>query len=295
MPVYGLSGGDGPTRAVAGCLLAAALLAGCGSGTTAPRAGVPAAEVRADATQTRFDEVAVRRFEITVTNTGREPFTVSAVRLSSPGFAPAEVLPREDEFPPSIRYDLPALYGEPRCGTSPVPAYALVTVRRASGRASTVRVPLHSEDGLLRALQSAECDRLQLAREVDVRLADAVQDGPLARAVVRVRRLTTTAAVTVTELRDSKLFTFTLVPAAGGGAALPAVLAPAATTLDVPVTVTAAACYGHLLADVKQPYLFPVFLRFDGGPPRYAELATDDAQHATLQAVLRTACAGRTD
>lgn len=277
-------------RGVRGVLLAGALLvAGCGADRPAAPA-VPPGDVRADATQTRFDEVAVRRFEITVTNVGSAPFTVSAVRLASPGFAPAEVLPREDEFPPGIRYDLPALYGEPRCGTPPTPATAVVQVRRSGGPVATLRVPLHSEDGLLRSLQAAECDRLELARQVDVRLADAVQDGPLARAVVRVRRLTTTSAVAVTELRDSKLFAFTVA-----GPALPAVLPAGAPALDVPVTVTAAACYGHLLADVKQPYLFPVFLRFDGGPARYVELATDEAQQATLQAVLRTACAGRTD
>ncbi len=266
-------------------LLVPALLAGCGAGRPAGPA-VPAAEVRADATQTRFDEVAVRRFEITVTNTGSTPFTVSAVRLDSPGFAPAQVLPREDEFAPTIRYDLPALYGAPRCGTSPVPASVLVTVRRAAGPATTLRVPLHSDDGLLRTLHQAECARLELARQVEVTLADARQDGPVVRAVVRVRRLTATAAIAATELRDSKLFAFTV--------ALPALLPAGTSAVDVPASVTAAGCYGHLLADVKQPYLFPVFLRFDDGPARYVELATTDAQHTVLQAMLREACAGRT-
>ncbi len=266
-------------------LLAGLAGAACGSAPTAGPA-VPARDVRADATQTRFDEVAVRRFEITLTNTGAAPFTVSAVRLDSPGFDPAEVLPREDEFPPGTRYDLPAAYGEPRCGTAPTPATAVVRVRRDGGPATTLRVPLHAEDGLLRTLQTAECDRLELGRQVDVALADARQDGPVARAVVRLRRLTTPAQVTATELRDSKLFAFTV--------ALPAVLPAGTGSIDVPVTITAAGCYGHLLADVKQPYLFPVFLRFDDGPARYVELATTAAQHEVLQAVLRTACAGRT-
>ena len=278
-----------PGRGLVLLLAGAALVAACGQDRPAAPA-VPVGDVRADATQTRFDEVAVRRFEITVTNAGSTPFTVSSVRLDSPGFAPAEVLPREDEFPPGIRYDLPALYGEPRCGTSPTPATAVVQVRRGDGPVSTLRVPLHSEDGLLRNLQTAECDRLELGRQVEVALADARQDGPVVRAVVRVRRLRTTASVAVTELRDSKLFAFTLLPPG-----LPAQLPPGTPSVDVPVTVTAAACYGHLLADVKQPYLFPVFLRFDGGPARYVELATSDAQHELLQATLRTACAGRTD
>ncbi len=73
--------------------------------------------------------------------------------------------------------------------------------------------------------------------------------------------------------------------------ALPARLEPSADVLDVPAVLRPAGCYGHLLADVKQPYLFPLFLRLDDGLPQYVEVTTSDAQHAQLQQVLRTACA----
>ena len=238
------------------------------------------------AAQNRFDEVDPGSFEIGVTNTGTTPFTVTSVRLDSPGFAATDATAREEPFPPSVRYDMPARYGAARCDRAVEPATAVVEVRPAQGPAQTVRVPLASPDGLLARLHDQDCARQDLAQKVQVTLADVRQDGVDVRAAVHVQRLSAGGTITVTELRDSKLFAFTVM--------LPADLAATSAVLDIPAVIRAAGCYGHLLADVKQPYLFPLFLRFDGGPPQYTEVASTHEQQEQLQAMLRAACAGRT-
>ncbi len=272
-------------RAAPAALVTLTLLLGCGT-TAHPSAPGAAVRVSALAAQNRFDEVDPGHFEIAVTNEGPSPFTVTSVRLDSPGFAPVPASLREEPFPAATRYDLPALFGAALCDRSPEPATAVVELHADGGPPATVRVPLASPDGLLRHLHDQDCDRQDLARQVTVTLTDVVGHGLDATAGIRVQRLASRASVTVTELRDSKLFALT--------AALPAQLPATGQTLELPVVVRVAGCYGHLLADVKQPYLFPVFLSFDGGPPRYAEVASGPEQHAQLQALLRTACAGRT-
>jgi len=272
--------------AARGALLATCslLLAACSGATHVPASpGVPLAQVRAVATQTRFDQVEDRVFEITITNTGQAPFTVSSVRLDAPGFDPVPASLRDEPFQPGDTYDMPAHYGPARCAAATEPARAVVELHRDGGPTGTLRLPLDSPDGLLRRLHDQDCARQDLSRQVHVTLADVRLDGLVLRAAVRVERAGSAAAITATELRDSKLFAFTV--------SLPARLEASADRLDVPVVVRPAGCYGHLLADVKQPYLFPLFLRFADGAPQYVEVPTTATQREEFQAMLRAACA----
>ena len=281
-----MTGRQGWRRGRWGALAACALLAGCGDGP-APHASaapvVPLEQVQAEATQTRFDEVAVRRFEITITNRGPEPYTVTSVALDSPGFDPAPATPRDDPFPPGIRYDLPASYGPARCGAAATPATAVVRLHRDGGPEGTVRVPLASADGLLQRLHDAECAAAELARQVRVGLTGLRQGPPgVLEAQLHVERGTWTGPVTATELRNSVLFAFTL--------ALPATLPAGTAALDVPVQVRPATCVAHRIADAKQRYLFPLFLELGDAPAREVDLPTTPEQQTTLYALVRTVC-----
>ena len=269
---------------MAAALCAGALLAGCRGGSRPAAAPVvPLDQVQAEATQTRFDAVAVRRFEITVTNRGPQPYTVTSVQLDSPGFDRAPASPRDDPFPPGIRYDLPAAYGPARCGAAVTPAYAVVGLHRDGGPAGTVRVPLASSDGLLQRLHDGECAAAELARQVRVSLVGVAPGAPDAlQARLRVERGTWTGAVSVRELRDSVLFAFALP--------LPAVLAPDAPAVEVPVQVRPATCVAHRIADAKQGYLFPLFLALGDGPLREVDLPTTPEQQATLYGLVRSVC-----
>jgi hypothetical protein len=265
-------------------LLTALLLMGCGVPRPAPAPVVPPGQVQALATQTRFDAAADRRFQITITNPGPLPYTVTSVRLESPGFAPAPASARDDPFPPGIRYDLPAAYGPARCDRQPEPATAVVGLHRDGGPTGTVRVPLPSADGLLARLHARECAAVELARQVQVGLVDLAPAGAgVLRGQLRVRRGSWAGDVTVTELRDSVLFAFSL--------ALPVRLAPGATVLDVPVEVRPATCAAHRIADAKQPYLFPLFLSLGDGRAQGVDLPTTPDQQAAMYELTRTVCA----
>lgn len=265
------------------CGTAVAGVAGCHA--AAPT--VAAAEVQAVATQTRFDEVADRRFEITITDTGRQPYTVSSVRLDSPGFAPTAATARDDLFAPAITYDLPATYGPARCDAQVEPAMAVVVLHREGAPAGAVRVPLLSPDGLLRQLHDGECAARELGRQVQV---DLVGLTPAGRGVLHgqlhLRRGSWPGPVAAVELRDSVLYAFTVT--------LPARLEAGVASLDVPVDVRPATCAPHRIADAKQPFLFPLFLSLGGAPAREVDLPTTGSQQAALHDLTVTICAGVT-
>ncbi|WP_157944008.1 hypothetical protein [Blastococcus atacamensis] len=55
----------------------------------------------------RTDEAVGGRFQVRVTDTGEAPFTVSAVALDAPGFAPVPETPVTAAFVPGRVIDLP--------------------------------------------------------------------------------------------------------------------------------------------------------------------------------------------
>lgn len=245
---------------------------------------VTAADVRAVATQTREDEVAVGRFRITVTDVGRLPFTVTGVQLDSPGFAAVPSDVRSDDFVPGTTYDLPAAYGAALCQRPVLPAVVVMQLHRDGGPSRSLRVQLLSPDGLLPRLHSDVCAAVELARQVQVSLVGLAPAGPgVLHAELRLRRTGWQGAVVATELRDSVLFAFTV--------RLPAQLAPASSSTDLPVDIRPATCAAHRIADTKQPYLFPLFLRLGAdGPAREVDLPTSPAEQAVLYELVRTVC-----
>jgi len=245
---------------------------------------VRAAELSATATQTREDAVAPGQMRITETNTSTRELTVTSVALDSPGFAPAPASPRDDPFPPGVRYALPARYGEPRCTLAPLPATAVVQAHARTGPSVTLRLPLNSSDGLLERLHEQACRTARLAQRVRLSVVDLAPAGPaVLRGTVRIQRRAGAGPIALTEVRDSVVFTLRLP--------LPAVLPVGSDRLDVPLEVRMASCSGHVIGEAKQPYLFPAFLRLDGAQAQL-DLPTTSAEHRLLQELVRTGCAG---
>lgn len=278
--------------AAAGLLAGAALLAGCGGGSgdsAAPRLGPPPPGVTALATQTRPDEAAGDRFQVKVSNDGAVPVTVSGVQLRSPGFAPAPVTTREEVFPPGIAYDLPAPYGSPVCDRPVAPLEVLLRLREG-GTTRDVVAPLAEDDGLMGRIHDTECRQRALARQVQVQLDPRLVPVPGTSGadlelggVLHVRRGTTQEPVTVPSTRGNVLYDL-LAPQ------LPAVLAAGSASLDVPVQFGMTSCDQHLLAEVKKPYDFTVFVAVGTAGPLAVPLATDQAQRTRLQAFVAEAC-----
>ena len=113
-----------------------------------------------------------------------------------------------------------------------------------------------------------------------------VLQGDAATGDIALRRRPGNQDVTVVRLLGSVLMDATAT-------GLPRTLDGHGKALSVPVSFTLASCDPHVLAETKQPYLFPLFLRFDGGPPQYILVSTSDGDHQQLQAMLRDACAAR--
>lgn len=265
---------------VVGCFWAA--LSGCGGTHDLGVTSGAGAAASASVTQTREDQAAGGRLQITITNTGPRPFTVTAVQLRSPGFAVLAPSPREEPFPPGITYDMPAPYGAVQCGQAAQPATADVTLQEDGGPSRTLQVRLNSPDGLLDRIHRTECDQAQLLHQVGASILDLHPDAGQLSGTLRVSRATSLDLIMVAELRDSVLYDL--------AAQLPAQLDPGVDHLDVPLTVRPATCSGHVIAETKQPYLFAVFVSIGSHSPVFLPLTTDDQQRDQLQALTRTSC-----
>lgn len=254
--------------------------------------GPAVAGMTALAYRTRVDEAAGGRFQIKLTNTGSEPFTVVSTGLDSAGFTTVPQSARRTEFAPGARIDMPTPYGEVRCGPDepPEPAYAALDILRPNGSTERVRVPMPSDYGVLTRIHDQGCVARQLAEDVTVELTGLDEVGQGAQQVVhgvlRLTRAASPADIAVTDIRGSVLYD--VGPASGSG--LPAILAADAHTLDVPVEMSPASCDTHIIAETKKPFVFPLFLALDGGEPIFSLIPVSEAQRGMLYDSLIVAC-----
>ncbi|GAB3361274.1 hypothetical protein [Modestobacter lapidis] len=280
-------------RGAAGALVAAGLVAtGC-SGGAAPSAGTPTATVsalpavpgiEAEAVRLRTDEAVGGQLQVRVTDTGTTPFTVTAVAIDSPGFAPLPAEPVSATFDPGRTIDLPTPFGPARCAAGPEPAAARLTVVRADGAVAELRVPLTG--GTLTQLHAEECALAAVREVVGIALADlapAPGGTRLTGAVVLSRRAGG-EPIAVTALARSVLLD--AVP----DEELPATLGPDADRLRLPVTFEPATCEPHVLAEAKKPFVFPLTVVVGGSDGVAVDLPVDGGQRALLQDLVDRVC-----
>ncbi len=228
------------------------LVAACGG---APEAAAPAASsappvpgIEAEAVQLRTDAAVGGRFQVRVTATGAEPFTVTSVALDSPGFGRLPAVEKAAELEPGRVVDLRTPLGPVRCGAEAEPAAALLTVVRGAGAPEELRVPMAAE--VLGRIHASACAVEALAEVVSVSVTGMRADGE-----ELVGRLALTRRSGADEVRAVRIARSVLVAVE---ADLPLVLAGEAAGADAEVRFTPATCEPHVLAETKQPFRFPV-------------------------------------
>ncbi|MGK5111132.1 hypothetical protein [Geodermatophilus sp. CPCC 205506] len=272
--------------------VAAVLCAACGADPSAARPATstsvaPALPtvpgIEAEVVRLRTDVAVGGQVHVRVTDSGNEPFTVTSVAVESPGFAPAPVTAVTAEFAPGRVIDLPTPYGEPRCSAGPAPAAARLTVARAGGAAEEILVPLTGD--ALELVHSEECAVARVRAVVDVVLTGLTGGAEeVTGTVVLTRHGDDDRPVSVVDVRPSVVFDV----AVDG---LPVELGPADDEVSADVTFTSVTCEPHVLAETKQPFVFPLSVVLGDEEPVPVRLPVDEGQQGLLWDLVDRVCA----
>jgi hypothetical protein len=272
----------------------AALCAACSSagpdpasapaaGTTSAAPTVPAvAGVEAEVVRLRTDVPVGRRVQVRVTDTGNAPFTVTGVAIDSPGFASLPVTPLTASFAPGGVIDLPTPYGEPVCSSAPAPLAARLSVTRPDGAVEELRVPLSGD--ALDVVHAEECAVAGVLDVAGVALTGLAGEGEsLTGTVVLTRAGDDERAVTVTAVRRSVVFDVVVD-------GLPLELGAGEDDVATGVTFSMATCEQHVLAETKQPFVFPLSVVVGDADAVPVPLPVDAAQQEQLWALAQRVC-----
>jgi hypothetical protein len=269
----------------------ALLCAGCAGGPVGagPAPGVATASappavpgIEAEVVRLRTDVAVDGQVHVRVTGTGDRPFTVTAVALDSPGFAPLPATALTAAFRPGRTIALRTAYGEPDCAASPSPVAARLTVARADGAVEELRVPLSGDD--LHVVHREECAVAGVLAVADVGLGELVPAGESVTGTVVLTRVgDDDRAVTVVDARRSVVLDVAV-------AGLPLRLGPGEERVAADVAFTAASCEPHVLAETKQPFVFPLAVAVGDAAPVAVPLPVDGAQQPLLWDLLDRAC-----
>lgn len=267
--------------------LAVALLAAC---ATEPEAAEPSPSptippvpgIEAEAVQLRTDEAIGGQVQVRITATGDEGFTVTAVAIDSPGFAPLPARAVTAEYAPGRTIDLPTPYGEPVCSVAALPAATRLSVVRPDGVAEDLRVPLEAE--VLGRIHDRECAALAVTEVVDIAVTGLREDGDALTGELGLIRRAGEKPVAVTRLDRS-----VLIDVVADGLPLEMAGERAATA----VSFTPASCDPHVLSETKQPFRFPMLVVVGDDEPVPMDLPLSDADRDLLAALVERVCAGR--
>ncbi|MGY1686877.1 hypothetical protein ACI8AK_14925 [Geodermatophilus sp. SYSU D00867] len=242
----------------------------------------PVPGIEAEAVELRTDAAVGGQVQVRVTDTGTEPFTVTAVAIDSPGFAPLPDRALTAAYAPGRTIDLPTPYGEVVCDRAAEPAAARLTVVRPDGRTETLRVPLAAET--LGRIHEERCAVRAVLAVAGVAVTGLSSDGDaVTGSLVLTRSGDDDRPVTVTRLEGNVLYDVAADD-------LPRTLGAGDPTLEVPVEFTMARCDPHALAEVKQPHLFLLGLQVGDDDEVPADLPLDQAQRDVLSGLVATAC-----
>ncbi|MGY1740802.1 MULTISPECIES: hypothetical protein [unclassified Blastococcus] len=273
----GSDGAAAPEGAMSPATSSATSSAALRSGPPVP----PVPGIAAEVVENRTDRAAGGQVQVKVSDTGDEPFSVTAVALDSPGFAPLPAVPVTASFVPGRRIDLPTPYGEPVCDTAAEPAAARLTVVRPGGAVEELRVPLAAE--VLAGIHARLCAVAAVSALITVTVADLAPDGETVTGrLVLTRAGDDDAAVTAARVEGNVLY--------AADADLPLELAAGEREVSAGITFRTARCDPHALAETKQPYLMPLEVVVDGGEPVSLDLPLDEAQRGQLRDLTDRVC-----
>ncbi len=252
------------------------------STTSAAPALPPVPGIEAEVVRHRTDVPVAGQVHVRVTDTGDRPFTVTAVAIDSPGFAPLPPTALTAAFEPGRTVDLRTAFGEPDCAAQPGPLAARLTVARPDGTVEELRVPLAGDD--LDVVHREACAVAGVLAVAGTGLTDLAAAGDsVTGTLVLTRTGDDDRAVRVVDARRSVV----LELAVDG---LPLVLPPGEERATAGVSFTAASCEPHVLADTKQPFVFPLWIGVGDAEPVPVPLSVDPAQQALLWDLLGRVC-----
>jgi hypothetical protein len=250
--------------------------------TSATPALPPVPGIDAEVVRQRTDVTVPGQVHVRVTDTGNQPFTVTAVAIDSPGFAPLPPTALSAAFAPGRTIALRTAFGAPDCDAQPGPVAARLTVLRPDGAVEELRVPLAGDD--LDVVHRDECAVAGVLAVAGIGLTDLAAAGDsVTGTVVLTRTGDDDRAVTVVDARRSVVLDVAVEP-------LPFELGPGEERATAGVTFTAASCEPHVLADTKQPFVFPLSVAVGDAEPVPVPLPVDAAQQALLWDLLGRVC-----
>jgi hypothetical protein len=272
----------GCSRADGGAGAAPAATSAAPATTSAAPALPPVPGIEAEVVRHRTDVPVPGRVHVRVTDTGDQPFTVTAVAIDAPGFAPLPPIALTAAFEPGRTIDLRTAYGAPDCAAPAGPPAARLTVAWPDGTVEELRVPLAGDD--LDVVHRQECAAAGVLAVADIGLTGLAATGDsVTGTVVLTRAGDDDRAVTVLDARRSVV----LDVAVQG---LPLELGPGEERASAEVAFTPASCEPHVLADTKQPFLFPLWIEVGGAEAVPVPLPVDAAQQVLLQELLARVC-----
>jgi len=281
----------GTTRWTAAAGAAIVLAAGCAQGEPAAvpdplpagTAEPAAAEVPVTLTLAQSRAFASRRMlQVRLRNDGDQPVRIERFDLRTGRFAPAGPVARDTEIAPGRRLFVPLPYGEARCDAPAGDAVLTVRARVGDGPPGDADLALPAPDPLLERLHGRECAQATLRAQVDIAFAPAwTTDGDVVRGTLVVsRRGSGGEQVTVAGIQGNVLYTLRAVPPP------PAVLAPDAARLELPVEVTLARCEAHALIEAKLRHQFPLWAGAGDRPADYLTVEAGDEGRRRLDDLL---------
>jgi hypothetical protein len=250
------------------------------SASQAPEAVPAVPGIEAEIVRLRTDEAIGGQVQVRLTDTGDTPFTVTAVALRSPGFAPEPMKAITAEYAPGRVIDLPVPYGAPVCDAAPVPTAADVTIVRPDGAVEEVQVPAAAD--VLELMHSEECAVLAVTAVVDIAVTDLHDDGDTLAGSLTLTRRKGSEAIRATRLSRSVLIEPT--------ADLPLDLDGDEDSASAPVSFTPASCDPHVLAETKKPYVFPLAVTVGDDDEVPVDLPLDQAARDQLAALVQRVC-----
>jgi hypothetical protein len=263
--------------------------------SAAGRTAAEAVPLTAQVVQLRRDEVA-KRVEVALRTTGGATVQVDRLRLRAGGFTGAGWVRLDYPLTPNGATDFITGYGETRCPSSGAPRLGRVHVdvqwhTDADPTPRTgVLVPVASRPLLSRILRG-DCRAKHLTSQVRIGFGSGWRTVGAGADIALHTTLEATLSPgspprDLTQVSGSVLYGLAPDGAAPGGAASPlAALDPAHPHASVPVVLTQARCTGHAKGEIKQPYLFLVWVGDPGTAGTAVELPVTPEEKARLRAV----------
>lgn len=230
--------------------------------------------------------------QLSVTNTGTVPLTVLHAVLDSPALPAPIERDRTTVIPPGATRDLALLLPPPQCDSGPTLPEAVLTVALSSGDAAELRLPTTDRIGQWVDWHERACFAEAAAQQVDleVRRAPALDDattGAIGAELVATARVT---GVRLIAIADTVLFGLRAGPT--DSARVSTLTLDRTLTVDettvVPLSLAAARCDPHAVAEDKQGTLFTVHLDLGGETGTTTVITADETRAALYDAIAET-------